>query len=171
MDNKQCSPKHRRGESEWIRLRLMDSPTFINFELSMLQGDLHASTSAHHDVYTGGNLLLIMNYFQARTSTYGLRLNGILLDATFFIQILEVLIHYQLVQFISLLLILGVLWTSCWLQDDNQWSYWRSPHITSLLFVFMGRRHMMQPIIFLMLIVVSLSQKIFFFLVYLPFSS
>jgi hypothetical protein len=32
-----------------------------------------------------------------------------------------------------------------------------SPHITSLLFVFMSRRHMMQPIIFLLLIVVSLS--------------
>jgi hypothetical protein len=49
----------------------------------MLYGDLHASTSAHHDVYTGGNLLRIMKYFQARTSTYGFPLSGILLGATF----------------------------------------------------------------------------------------
>jgi hypothetical protein len=37
-----------------------------------------------------------------------------------------------------------------------------NPHITSLLFILMSRRHVMQPIIFLMLIVVSLSLKFFF---------
>ena len=79
------SPKHRRGESEWIRLRPMDSPTFLSTSRSSWFGDLHASTSAHHDVYTGGNLLRIMQHFQTRTSTYGLHLSGILLDATFFI--------------------------------------------------------------------------------------
>ena len=142
----------------------MDSPTLLSTSRSACFGDLHVSPSAHHDVYTGGNLLCIMQYFQAHTSTYGFHLSGILLGATFFIQILEVLIHYQLVQFLSLLLILGVFCTFCWFLDDDQWAYWRRPYITSLLFVFMSRRHMIQPIIFLMLIVVSLSQKIFFFL-------
>jgi hypothetical protein len=51
------SPKHRRGESEWIGLLLMDSPTFSSTSRSACFGDLHASTSAHHDVYTGGSLL------------------------------------------------------------------------------------------------------------------
>jgi hypothetical protein len=37
-----------------------------------------------YDVYTGGNLLYIMQYFQAWISTYGFHLTGILLDATFF---------------------------------------------------------------------------------------
>jgi hypothetical protein len=40
------SSKHRRGESEWIRLRLMDSPTFLSTSHSAFFGDLHASTSA-----------------------------------------------------------------------------------------------------------------------------
>ena len=79
------SPKHRRGESEWISLRLVDSPTFLSTSRSACFGDLHASTSAHHDVYTGGNLLCIMQHFQAQTSTYGFHLCGILLGATFFI--------------------------------------------------------------------------------------
>ena len=64
------SPKHRRGESEWISLRLVDSPTFLSTSRSACFGDLHVSTSAHHDVYTGGNLLCIMQHFQAQTSTY-----------------------------------------------------------------------------------------------------
>jgi len=51
------SPKHRRGQSEWIRFRLMDSPTFSSTSRSACFGDLHASTSAHHHVYTGGSLL------------------------------------------------------------------------------------------------------------------
>ena len=37
-----------------------------------------------YDVYTGGNLLCIMQHFQARISTYGFHLTGILLGATFF---------------------------------------------------------------------------------------
>ncbi len=37
-----------------------------------------------YDVYTGGNLLCIMHHFQARISTYGFHLIGILLGATFF---------------------------------------------------------------------------------------
>ena len=63
----------------------MDSPTLLSTSRSACFGDLLASTSAHHDVYTGGNLLRIMLYFQARTSTYGFHLSGILLGATFFI--------------------------------------------------------------------------------------
>ncbi len=79
------SPEHRRGESEWIRLRLMDSPTFSSTSRSTCLGDLHASTSAHHAVYTGVSLLRIMSHFQVRTSTYGFLLIGILLGTTFFI--------------------------------------------------------------------------------------
>jgi hypothetical protein len=78
------SPKHRRGENEWISLRLLDSPTFSSISRSACFGDLQASTSAHHDVYTGGNLLHITQYFQGRTSTYGFHLSGILFGATFF---------------------------------------------------------------------------------------
>ena len=67
----------------------MDSPTLLSTSRSACFCDLHASTSAHHDVlqhdvYTGGNLLLIMLYFQARTSTYGFPLSGIPFGATFF---------------------------------------------------------------------------------------
>jgi hypothetical protein len=79
------SPKHRRGESEWIGLRLMDSPTFSSTSHSACFGDVHASTSVHHDVYTGGSLLHIMHHFQVRTSTYGFLLSDILFGATFFI--------------------------------------------------------------------------------------
>ena len=86
------SSKHRRGESEWIRLRLMD-PTFSSTSRSVSFDDLrlalHTSTSAHHDVYTGGSLLHIMHHFQARTSTYVFPLIDILPGATFFTQILE----------------------------------------------------------------------------------
>ena len=93
------SPIHRRGESEWITRshslkhrrgeRIMDSPTFLSTSRSAYFCDLHVSTSEHHDVlhhdvYTGGNLLRIMLHFQARTSTYGFPLNGILFGATFF---------------------------------------------------------------------------------------
>ncbi len=49
-------------------------------------------TSTNHDVYTGGSLLRIMQHFQVLTPTYGFLLNGIPLDDTFFIQILEVLL-------------------------------------------------------------------------------
>jgi hypothetical protein len=63
----------------------MDSPTLLSTSRSACFGDLLASTSAHHDVYTGGNLLRIMLHFQARTSTYGFPLSGILFGATFFI--------------------------------------------------------------------------------------
>ena len=103
MDNKESqesewitrsrSPKHRRGESEWISLRLMDSPTFLSTSRSACFGDLHTSTSAHHDVQTGGNLLRIMQHFQARTSTYVFHLSGILLGPTFFSQILDILLY------------------------------------------------------------------------------
>jgi hypothetical protein len=44
----------------------MDSPTLSSTSRSACFGDLIASTSAHHDVYTGGNLLRIMLYFQER---------------------------------------------------------------------------------------------------------
>ncbi len=54
------SPEHRSGESEWIGLRLMDSSVFSSTSLSAYFGDLHASTSVYHDVYTGGSLLHIM---------------------------------------------------------------------------------------------------------------
>ena len=37
-----------------------------------------------YDVYTGGNLLCIMQHFQARISTYGFHISGILFGATFF---------------------------------------------------------------------------------------
>ncbi len=46
----------------------MDSPTFSSTSHSECFGDLHASTSshivmsAHHDVYTGGGLLLFASY-------------------------------------------------------------------------------------------------------------
>ena len=40
----------------------MDSPTFSSTSRSACFGDLHASTSAHHDVYTGGRLFRIMQY-------------------------------------------------------------------------------------------------------------
>ncbi len=63
----------------------MDSPTFSSTSRSACFGDLHASTSAHHDVYTGGRLLRIMQHCQARTSTYGFLLCGILLGTTLFI--------------------------------------------------------------------------------------
>jgi hypothetical protein len=79
------APKHRRGESEWISLLLMDSSTFLSTSRSECFGDLHTSISAHHDVYTDGNLLRIMQHFQARTSTYDFHLIGILFGATFFI--------------------------------------------------------------------------------------
>ncbi len=79
------SPKHRRGESEWISLLLIDSPTFLSTSRSTCFGDLHASTSVHHDVCTGGNLLCIMQHFQTQTFTYGFHLSGILFGATFFI--------------------------------------------------------------------------------------
>jgi hypothetical protein len=67
----------------------MDSPTLLSTSRSACFCDLHASTSAHHDVlhhdvYTGGNLLRIMLHFQARTSTYGFPLSGIPFGATFF---------------------------------------------------------------------------------------
>ncbi len=67
-------------------VRLMDSPTFSTSRSTCL-GDLHAyaSTSAHHDVYTGGSLLRIMQHFQTQTSTYGFLFSGILLGATLFI--------------------------------------------------------------------------------------
>ena len=68
----------------------MDSPTFSSTSRSACFGDLYASTSEHHDVYTGGRLLHIMQHCQARTSTYGFLLIGILLGATLFILILEV---------------------------------------------------------------------------------
>ena len=84
METRSQSPKHRRGESEWIRLRLMDSPTFSSTSRSAYFGDLPASTSVHHDVYTGDSLLHIMNHFQVRTSTYDFLHNGILFGATFF---------------------------------------------------------------------------------------
>ncbi len=38
-----------------------------------------------YDVYTGGNLLCIMQHFQARISTYGFHISGILFGATLFI--------------------------------------------------------------------------------------
>jgi hypothetical protein len=38
MDNKECSPKHRRGESEWIRLCLMDSTTFYQLRVQHVLG-------------------------------------------------------------------------------------------------------------------------------------
>jgi hypothetical protein len=79
------SHERRRGESEWISLRLMDSPTFLSTSFSACFGDLHVSTSVYHDVYTGDNLPGIMQHFQARTSTYGFHLSGILLGTTFFI--------------------------------------------------------------------------------------
>jgi hypothetical protein len=63
----------------------MDSPTLLSTSRSACFGDLLASTSAHHDVYTGGNLLRIMLHFHARTSTYGFPLSGILFGDTFFI--------------------------------------------------------------------------------------
>ena len=65
---------------------LMDSPTFSTSRSTCL-GDLHGyvSTSAHHDVYTGDRLLRFMQYFQARTSTYGFLFHGILLGATLFL--------------------------------------------------------------------------------------
>jgi hypothetical protein len=37
-----------------------------------------------YDVYTGGNLLCIMQHFQARISTYGFHISGILFGATVF---------------------------------------------------------------------------------------
>ena len=63
----------------------MDSLTLLSTSRSACFGDLHASTSVHHDVYTGGNLLRIMLHFQARTSTYDFPFSGILFGATFFI--------------------------------------------------------------------------------------
>jgi hypothetical protein len=68
----------------------MDSPTLLSTSRSACFCDLHASTLAHHDVlhhdvYTGGNLLRIMLYFQARTSTYGFPFRVILFGDTFFI--------------------------------------------------------------------------------------
>ena len=71
----------------------MDSPTFSSTSRSACFGDLHDSTSAHHDVYTGGSLLRIMQHFQARTSTYDFLLSGILLGDTLFIWILKTFIH------------------------------------------------------------------------------
>jgi len=41
----------------------MDSTTFSSTSRSACFGDLQASTSAHHDVYTGGRLLRIMHHW------------------------------------------------------------------------------------------------------------
>ena len=94
--------------SQWIRLRSRQLRAQLALAIYTLL-PVRIMTSTLVAVYFASCSI------EARTSTYGFLLCGILLGATLFIQILKVFIHYQLVQFISSLL--AVLWTFYCVQE------------------------------------------------------
>jgi len=54
------------------------------YGIGYIQAIRQSDPTVDSDLPTGGSVLQIMQYFQARTSTYGFLLRGILFGATFF---------------------------------------------------------------------------------------
>ena len=168
-----------RGENEWISLRLMDSPTFYQFRVqhalviytllpvriktsnidaAQRPGEIQETHAAGPRIRPDPLMLWCM------TST---------LVAIYFASCSISKRGYPRMAFISAASFSALQSSVIYLRSLYIISQYSSfPHCLLYCGLFIVcRRCMMQPIIFLLLTVVSISQKIFFSLVYLPFSS